>query len=444
LFDIWGAAMAEHGLAILMAGVTLVGIISGYRVAMVLAGTAALFILATDTPLSFFKLLLSRIHSNVLSNWLLVAVPMFIFMGHMLEKSGVAEKSLRAAQRALGGTPGGMCVSVMIIGVLLAASSGIVGASVVLLTLLALPRLTEVGVSKSLSSGLIASSGTLAILVPPSIMLIVLGDQLKVPIGDMFGGAILPGLLLVALITTYVFFRTRGLTQTIEIERTTLLRTLWYLGPLVLLIICVLGSIIGGLATPTEAAGLGAFGAIIIATLYGFFSVSTVMDAARDTVVATSMIFFVLVGATCFSAVFRKMGGDDAILALISVFGTEPWTIIFVVMGMIFLLGFVLDWLEITLILMPIFGPLVATLDFGNGLAGTDLMLWFGILVALNLQTSFLTPPFGFSLFYLKGAAGNTLKTTDIYRGVVPFIALQLLALGALLAFPSLATGFGP
>jgi len=436
--------MAEHGLAILMAGVTLVGIISGYRVAMVLAGTAALFILATDTPLSFFKLLLSRIHSNVLSNWLLVAVPMFIFMGHMLEKSGVAEKSLRAAQRALGGTPGGMCVSVMIIGVLLAASSGIVGASVVLLTLLALPRLTEVGVSKSLSSGLIASSGTLAILVPPSIMLIVLGDQLKVPIGDMFGGAILPGLLLVALITTYVFFRTRGLTQTIEIERTTLLRTLWYLGPLVLLIICVLGSIIGGLATPTEAAGLGAFGAIIIATLYGFFSVSTVMDAARDTVVATSMIFFVLVGATCFSAVFRKMGGDDAILALISVFGTEPWTIIFVVMGMIFLLGFVLDWLEITLILMPIFGPLVATLDFGNGLAGTDLMLWFGILVALNLQTSFLTPPFGFSLFYLKGAAGNTLKTTDIYRGVVPFIALQLLALGALLAFPSLATGFGP
>lgn len=380
--------MAEHGLAIAMAAVTLTGILMGYRVALVLGGAAALFILFTDTPVSFFKLLLSRVSSNVLSNWLLVAIPMFIFMGHVLEKSGVAETSLKAAQRALGGTPAGMCISVMLIGVLLAASSGIVGASVVLLALLALPRLQEVGISNSVSAGLITSSGTLAILVPPSIMLIVLGDQLKVPVGDMFAGAILPGLLLVALITGYMLIRTRGLARSTVTERAPIGQTLWRLGPLILLIICVLGSIIGGLATPTEAAGVGAFGALVIALIYGRLRFGMIMKAAEDTVAATSMIFLVLVGATCFSAVFRRVGGEDAILDLIGVFGTEPWTIIFVVMGMIFLLGFVLDWLEITLILMPIFGPLVATLDFGNGLSGTDLMLWFGVLVALNLQTS--------------------------------------------------------
>lgn len=436
--------MIEHSLAILMAIVTLSGILMGYRVAMVLGGAAALFILFTDAPVSFFKLLLSRVYSNVLSNWLLVAIPMFIFMGHVLEKSGVAEISLRAAQRALGGTPAGMCISVMVIGVLLAASSGIVGASVVLLALLALPRLQEVGISNSVSAGLITSSGTLAILVPPSIMLIVLGDQLKVPVGDMFAGAILPGLLLVVLISVYMLIRTWGLRQEAAVERAPMGQTVWRLGPLVLLIICVLGSIIAGVATPTEAAGVGAFGALIIALLYGRFSVKMTIDAAEDTVSATSMIFLVLIGATCFSAVFRKVGGEDAILDLVGLFGTEPWTIIFVVMGMIFVLGFVLDWLEITLILMPIFGPMVASLDFGNGLAGVDLMLWFGILVALNLQTSFLTPPFGFSLFYLKGAVGDQIETTEIYRGVIPFIMLQVLALGIVLLAPDLATGLRP
>ena len=436
--------MIEHGTAIAMAALTLTGILMGYRVALVLGGAAAVFILVTDTPPSFFKLLLSRVYSNVLSNWLLVAVPMFIFMGYILEKSGVAEISLKAAQRALGGTPAGMCLSVMLIGVLLAASSGIVGASVVLLALLALPRLQEVGIDDRLSAGLITSSGTLAILVPPSIMLIVLGDQLKVPVGDMFAGAILPGVLLVVLISIYTLIRTRGLSQVAMIERTSLGQTLWHLGPLILLIICVLGSIIGGVATPTEAAGVGAFGALLIALIYGRASVALIVRAAEETVSATSMIFLVLIGATCFSAVFRKVGGDAAILDLIGLFGTDPWTVILVVMGMIFLLGFVLDWLEITLILMPIFGPLVASLDFGNGLSGTDLMLWFGILVALNLQTSFLTPPFGFSLFYLKGAVGEKIKTIDIYRGVLPFITLQLLALAILILVPGLATGFGP
>ncbi|WP_288959738.1 TRAP transporter large permease subunit [uncultured Sulfitobacter sp.] len=434
--------MSEHMLPITMAAVTLIGIMAGYRVAFVLAGSAALFILVTDTPVSFFKLILSRIYTNVLSNWLLVAIPMFIFMGFVLEKSGVAERSLKGAQRALGGTPAGMGISVLVVGVMLAASSGIVGASVVLLTLLALPRLQEVGFDKATSAGLIASSGTLAILIPPSIMLIILGDQLEVPIGDMFAAAIPPGLMLVAFYGTYLVIKTRKLRMKEAPTKTPIWRTLIDVGPLILLVLCVLGSIVGGVATPTEAAGLGAFGAIAIAAAYGFFSVPAIMQSARETVSATSMIFMVLIGATCFSAIFRKVGGDEAIFAVVSIFGDGPWTILFVVLGMIFLLGFVLDWLEITLILMPIFGPLVAGLDFGNGLTPSQTTLWFAILVALNLQTSFLTPPFGFSLFYLRGAAKNQLSTNEIYRGVLPFIALQLLALGLLIAFPVIIVGF--
>lgn len=434
--------MMEYGLPVAMAGVAITGIICGYRVAFVLAGTAALFILLTDTPLSFFKLLLSRVYANVLSNWLLVAIPMFIFMGFLLEKSGAAERALKGAQRALGGTPFGMVVSVLVVGVLLAASSGIVGASVVLLALLALPRLTEVGVDKATSAGLIASSGTLAILVPPSIMLIVLGDQLKVPIGDMFAGAMGPGLLLVCLYGAYAAIRLRGLASGHALKRDTLSGTLIDVAPLVFLVFAVLGSIVGGLATPTEASGLGALGAILIAIAYRSFSMEMLMQSARETVKTTSMIFMVLIGATCFSAIFRKVGGDDAIHAAISSFGSEPWTILLVVMATVFVLGFVLDWLEITLILMPIFAPVIAALDFGNGLEGEQLMLWFAVLVALNLQTSFLTPPFGFSLFYLRGATEGKLTTAEIYRGVLPFIGLQIFALGLLMAFPVLVTGW--
>ena len=434
--------MIEHGTAILMATVTLAGILAGYRVAFVLAGSAALFILLSDTPVSFFKLILSRIYANVLSNWLLVAIPMFIFMGFLLEKSGVAERSLKAAQQTLGGTSAGMVVAVLVIGVLLAASSGIVGASVVLLAVLALPQLRDAGVDNATSSGLVVSSGTLAILMPPSIMLIVLGDQLKVPIGDMFAGAIIPGFLLVSLYAIYGIIRTWNVQAAgVGLTRKPVRRAVADILPLVLLIVFVLGSIILGLATPTEASGLGAIGAIIIASAYRSFSGRILMESARETVVSTSMVFLVLIGATCFSAVFRKVGGDDAIHAVLGLFGSEPWVILLVVMGAIFVLGFVLDWLEITLILMPIFAPVVMSLDFGNGLSGAQLMLWFGILVALNLQTSFLTPPFGFSLFYFRGAAGQQVVTTDIYRGVTPFIALQIAALGLLMAFPKLVTG---
>lgn len=438
--------MSEQALPLAMAGLTMAGILAGYRVAFVLAGAAALFILVSDLPLAFFKLIVSRIYANVLSNWLFVAIPMFIFMGLILECSGVAERTLKGAQRALGGTPAGMGVSVLVIGVLLAASSGVVGASVVLLTLLALPRMQEAGYDDATASGLVAASGTLAILIPPSVMLIVLGDQLQTPVPDMFASAIGPGLLLVFLYGLYVLWRARRLPvkrhgQDGESASSGWLGLAVDVAPLVLLVISVLGSIIAGLATPTEASGLGALGALLVTMLYRKFSLSILMQAARDTVVATAMVALVIIGATCFAAVFRGIGGDEMIRDGLGLFGDSPWVVLAVVMGAIFLLGFFLDWLEITLILIPIFAPVVAGLDFGNGLAGQELMVWFGILVAVNLQTSFLTPPFGFSLFYIRGAMRDRLDTMAIYRGVLPFIALQLVALGLLMAMPRLVTG---
>ena len=424
-----------------MAAVTLAGVLAGYRTAFVLAGTAALFILLSDLPASFFGLIVSRIYANVLANWLLVAIPMFIFMGLLLEKSGVAETALRGCQRALGGTAFGMGVSVLVVGVLLAASSGIVGASVVLLTLLALPRLREAGYANSLSAGLIGASGTLAILIPPSVMLIVLGDQLQVPVPAMFAGALGPGLLLVALYAGYLAVRARHLPRLARGDGGGALALAADVLPLLLLVVAVLGSIIGGWATPTEASGLGALGAIVIAAGFRRLRGGVVMDAARETVLATTMVMSVMLGATCFAAVFRGLGGDDLIRHGLERLGGGPWHVLWVVMAVIFLLGFVLDWLEITLILLPIVGPVIAGLDFGNGLGREEVLLWFGLLVAVNLQTSFLTPPFGFSLFYMRGAAAGVLSNAEVYRGVVPFIALQLLALGALMAFPGLVTG---
>ena len=234
----------------------------------------------------------------------------------------------------------------------------------------------------------------------------------------------------------------RGLPPMPKTDRPSPWRLLFDLGPLLGLVISVLGSIIAGIATPTEASGLGAFGAVLITILYGQFSVKMLMEAAKKTVITTAIVLFVMIGATCFSAVFKGVGGDDLVEAGIMAFGSDPYTVLMVVMGAIFFLGFVLDWLEITLILMPIFAPIVAGLDFGNGLVGQEVLIWFGILVAVNLQTSFLTPPFGFSLFYLRGAAGDRLTTPEIYKGVVPFIALQVAVLALLILFPWLITGF--
>ncbi len=435
--------MSIHTLPILMAVGTLLAILAGYRIAFVLAGSAALFILIADLPLAFFNLIVSRIYANVLSNWLLVAIPMFIFMGLILERSGVAERSLLGAQRALGGSAAGMGLAVLGVGLLLAAASGIVGASVVLLALLALPRLKEAGYDTQLSAGLVASSGTLAILLPPSVMLIVLSDQLQTSVPAMFAAAIGPGLLLVALYATYIVFRTWRLPRKAPVENQSLgpavLSVLRDTAPLLLLVFCVLGAILGGIATPTEASGVGAFGAIVITIAYRRFSVAMVLQAAKETVISTSMILTVLIGATCFSAVFRRIGGDESIQTALSHISSGPWMTLAIIMAIIFVLGFVLDWLEISLILLPIFAPLIAGLDFGNGLGPEAITIWFGVLVAVNLQTSFLTPPFGFSLFYLKGASHGELSNRDMYMGVLPFIGLQLLALVLISAFPAIA-----
>lgn len=429
---------------IAMAVTALVGILIGYRVAFVLAGSAALFIIVSELPLSFFGLIVSRIYANVLTSWMLVAIPMFIFMGLILERSGVAERALQSVQRALGGSPVGIGFAVLGIGLLMAASSGIVGASVVLLATLALPRLIEAGYGKPFASGLVASSGTLAILMPPSVMLIVLGDQLRVPIGDLFTAAILPSILLVFLYAAYVLHRGLRLARvgTARVTQSGQARALLTdVAPLVLLVLCVLGSIVGGLATPTEASGIGAAGAILIALACRHFSLDMLMRAARETVIASSMVLTVIIGATCFAAVFHGVGGNAAVERAFAAIDAGPWTILGMVMAAIFLLGFVLDWLEITMILMPIFAPLIAQQDFGNGLSGHALLIWFGVLVAVNLQSSFLTPPFGFALFYLRGAARDSLSTADIYRGVMPFVLLQLLGLVLLMMFPALTVG---
>jgi len=300
----------------------------------------------------------------------------------------------------------------------------------------------EAGFDKKTSSGLIASSGTLAILIPPSVMLIVLGDQLQAPIPDLFAGAIGPGLLLIALYGGFIIYKSIGVELTLDFEKPNIGRLFLDIGPLIILVLCVLGSIVVGIATPTEASGLGAFGAIVITILYKRFDRSIILAAASDTVVTTSMVMMVMIGATCFSAVFRGIGGDELVRDAMLALGGDAWTVLIIIMITVFLLGFVLDWLEITLILMPIIIPLLTALDFGNGLDSDTLLVWFGILFAVNLQTSFLTPPFGFSLFYLKGAAENQLVTSDIYRGVAPYIALQILALGLLIVFPGIVTGF--
>lgn len=436
--------MADGLIPYAMIVVTLAGILLGYRVGMVFAGSAALFVLVSDLPIAFFKLINSRIYANVLTNWLLVAIPMFVFMGLILEKSGVGERSLRAAQRALGGSAAGMGLSVLVIGVLLAASSGVVGASVVLLALLGLPRLKEAGYGDQSAAGLIASSGTLAILVPPSVMLIILGDQLQVPVPDMFAAAIGPSVILVAFYAAYVLWHARRLPRLSPRSRLSgkdVGKILFDIVPLICLITLVLGSIIGGIATPTEASGLGAFGAILLAILYGKFDLQSLMTAARETVGVTTMVLFIMIGATAFSAVFKGVGGDALVEGWLGVFGDTPWAVLAVVMVTIFFLGFILDWLEITLILLPIIGPVIAGLDFGNGLEGQSLLIWFGMIVAVNLQTSFLTPPFGFSLFYLKGVVGSAVATKDIYKGVIPFIVMQLLVLVLMVAVPSIATG---
>lgn len=439
----------EMVLPLTMLGGLVIILFSGFPVAFCLAGVGLAFALVGGMldmfhPMQLF-LIVSRIWGSIAENLVLVAIPMFIFMGIMLEKSGVARHLLEILSLLLRRVPGGLALSVVIMGTIMAATTGIVGASVVMLALLSLPVMMDRGYDKKIAAGVISASGTLGILIPPSIMLVIMGDLLAIPVGDLFAGAIIPGLLLSGLYVVYIIVVAiisphrmpkyeEGDTDTGGSFAGLLLRG--FLPP-TLLVICVLGSIIGGFATPTEAAGVGAFGATVLAIFNRTFSLSLLREVVRGTALTNAMIFGIFCGATLFSYVFRELGGDDAIIHLIDMLDLHDWALLTLLMVIIFLLGFFFDWLEITLIILPVFRPIVMSLDFGDAVPTDKILLWFAIGVAVNLQTSYLTPPFGPALFYLRQAGQGFLSLGDIYRGVIPFTLLQLAGLIVCLVFPA-------
>ncbi|MGX0879324.1 tripartite ATP-independent transporter DctM subunit [Roseovarius sp. MBR-154] len=427
------------------------GMFTGLPVAFVLGGVGVLFgglaILLGDMPAIMFFNLVPRIWGGIAENLVLVSVPSFIFMGTMLERSGLAEDLLSALDRVLHRMPGGLLLSITGLGTIFAATTGIVGASVVMMTTLALPSLLRAEVNGGLAAGTIASSATLGILIPPSIMLVVMADMMSVSVGRLFLGAVLPGLLLAGLYALYIFLTallrphmTPRRVPLIADDDTPLgLLVLRGLMPPVILILAVLGSIFGGIATPTEAAGVGALAALLLAALKGRASWSVIDDVCQRTARMVGMIFFIFIGATAFSLIFRILGGDELIEGIIAALGVGPWGTLGLIMGVMFVLGFFLDWVEITLIILPVFTPIIIGLDFAPHVARGDVIFWFAILIAINLQTSFLTPPFGMSLFYLKAIAGRQIAMATIFRGVLPFVLLQLVGLGLVMAFPEIA-----
>lgn len=416
---------------------------SGYAVGFVLAGVGIAFALLADVPTVFLSMGVQRIYSGTLTNWLLAAIPLFVFMGLMLEKSGIAERLMRSLAALAGRLPGGYAFAVVVIGVVMAASTGIIGASVVLMGMMSLPAMRAAGYDMRLATGLVAASGTLGILIPPSIMLIILGDQLRVPIGDLFMGAIYPGLILSGLYFSYIVltavFRPSHMPAPPQVDSVPVIKALLSLtrdlvAPM-LLILSVLGTIITGVATPTESAAIGALGATLLAALTGGFSFEGFRHAVFETTKTTAMIAFVMIGATVFSLVFRRLGGDAMVADLFHFQDVSPYVTLALIMALIFVLGFFLDWVEISLVVIPIVAPIVAMLDFG--MPASDVILWFAIALAVNLQTSFLTPPFGYALFYLRGVDAS-IPIGTIYRGVIPFVLIQMAALILVIAIPSL------
>lgn len=435
--------------------------LTGFPVAWVLGGLGVLFAglgwlsdqyLDTITGLDFLSLglVVNRIY-RIMDNWVLVALPMFIYMGIMLDKSGVAERLMLSLQQLFGRLRGGLALSVTLIGILLAAATGIIGASVVLLGLLSLQPMLRRGYDPSLAAGTVAAVGTLGILLPPSIMLVIMADQLSLSVGDLFMGAVFPGLLLGGLYVVFLLL-TGWLRPSLmpagearPLESGALMRVLGDLLPPLLLVLAVLGSIFAGIATATEASGIGAAGATLLALVNRRLDFGVLTGVLRDSFKTTATIFAIFLGATCYALVLRELGGDELIESLLDGLSFGPLGIIAAVLAMVFLLGFVLDWLEITLIFLPLFGPLIAGLDldlaaYQGGAGGiTDpALLWFLVLTAVVLQTSFLTPPVGFALFYLKGVCPPSIGIGQIYRGVLPFVLLQLVGLALVFAFPGL------
>ena len=433
---------------------------TGFPVAWVLAGVGIIFagiasmsdsIGWTMTGLDYntLGLLVGRIF-GIMDNWVLIALPMFIFMGLMLDKSGIAERMMHSMQKLFGNIRGGLAVTVALIGVILAASTGIIGASVVLLGLMSLPVMLNQKYNKPLALGTIAAAGCLGILIPPSIMLVIMGDQLAIPILDLFMGAVFPGLILGFLYILYILIYCKinpdKAPLALDHKEATLkdvLAALIDIIPPAGLILLVLGSIFMGVATVTEASAFGALGATLIAILYRHFNFAILKEVVIKTMNTAAYIFAIFVGATIFALVLRECGGDQLIESGLTGLGFGPYGIIIFVLVIVFFLGFFLDWIEITLIILPLLGPVITNLNLqinGFGVVDYPNLTWFALLVAVTLQTSFLTPPVGFALFYLKGVCPPSVTLLDIYRGVIPFIVIQLIALVLVFLFPELVT----
>ncbi|WP_087017757.1 TRAP transporter large permease [Thaumasiovibrio subtropicus] len=429
---------------------------TGIPVAYVLGGIGVIFAgvgyladlhFDTWTGLDFttLGLVVNRIY-KIMDNWILVALPMFIFMGNMLDKSGVAEKLMHSMQELFGKVHGGLAITVTAIGIILAASTGIIGASVVLLAVMSLPSMLKQGYNAPFALGTIASAGTLGILLPPSIMLVIMADQLGLSVGDLFMGAVIPGLILGSLYLIYLFTIGKLRPDFAPVPEgaqradwAAIGRVFKAILPTVILIFVVLGSIFAGIATPTEASGIGALGASLLAAYNRKLNWHVIKEVALSTYNTTAYIFAIFLGATCFALVLRELGGDELIESFLTGLPFGPYGIIAFILVIIFLLGFFLDWIEITLIVLPLIAPVIASLGIeidGHGVVDNPSLVWFVMLVAMALQTSFLTPPVGFALFYLKGVCPPEIKLNQIYRGVIPFIILQLVALVALIIWP--------
>jgi len=459
----------EEKLVIVMFITFVALLFTGYPVAWTLAGVGVLFcgiaylgdwyfdewawmpLESTFTGLDYLTLgaTVNRVYATM-ANPVLVALPMFIFMGLMLDQSGVAERLMQSMQRLFGKTRGGLAITVTVIGIILAASTGIIGASVVLLGVLSLPTMMEQKYSKPMATGVVAASGTLGILIPPSIMLVIMADQMALSVGDLFMAAVFPGLIIGVLYLTYIFVISAIKPDVAPVPdgakrpdwaavKDVMLAVLPTLG----LILAVLGSIFAGLTTPTEASGVGALGATLLALGYRKLTLRKLIEVCKATFNTTAYIFAIFLGATVFSYVLRELGGDALIEETILGAGLGSTGTIIFILFIVFLLGFVLDWIEITLIVLPLMRPIVNALGLdvpGFGAIDEPALLWFVILVAVTLQTSFLTPPVGFALFYLKGVCPPEIRLRDIYKGVIPFVLLQLTGLALVFLWPALAT----
>ncbi|MGD8272561.1 MAG: TRAP transporter large permease subunit [Desulfobacterales bacterium] len=431
---------------------------TGFPIAWVLGGTAVIFtgvgMLAdiyldafTGIDYLVFSMSVERIY-RLMYNWVLVALPMFIFMGLMLDRSGIAERMMTSMQNLFGKVHGGLAVTVCLIGIILAASTGIIGASVVLLGLLTIPAMMKQGYAKSFAVGTVAGSGTLGILIPPSIMLVIMADQLALSVGDLFMGAVFPGLILgilyIAFIMIYGLLKPRSVP--LDPHRKPLqLKMIWDvikdILPAGLLIFAVLGSIFAGITTPTEASGVGALGAIILAAINKKFNWTVLKEVTAACFNTSAYIYGILIGATAFALVLRSLGGDEFIEHILTSLPFGPYGIMIFILFCVFLLGFFLDWIEITLIILPLVAPVVEGLGLpidGYGVVDNPALVWFTILIAVTLQTSFLSPPVGFALFYLKGICPPEVTLGDIYKGVIPFIVLQLIGMLIIAYWPQL------